>query len=167
MSSPDSEQDTPPQDLEAQINKYESFVTDRLRPHLLATLKKRDEIYNVISEYLKLKSQIQLLQSRPNNTDLSRDLKTLVDIGCQFYVQARIPDATKIILNMGCNNLHVELTLDEAVAFIEKKERVLLKQAEKHTETAAKIKAHIKIVLETIQQLLDLNVPETERFREP
>ncbi|ORY09554.1 hypothetical protein LY90DRAFT_708987 [Neocallimastix californiae] len=35
-------------------------------------------------------------------------------------------------------------------------------KAEKHSEEIAKIKSHIKLVLETIQQILDLNSQEEE-----
>ena len=48
-------------------------------------------------------------------------LKTKVDLGCNFYCQARVPDPTKIFVSVGLG-FFVELTLDEALEFISKKD---------------------------------------------
>lgn len=43
---------------------------------------------------------------------------------------------------------YVEYSLDEAIAFIDKKEKVLNEELESLRNQASKIKAHIKLVLE-------------------
>ncbi|KAJ3057165.1 hypothetical protein HK097_011170 [Rhizophlyctis rosea] len=152
MSSPVPE-DAPPLSkgqVEEQIQKYQSFVNDRLRLDLKAILDAREKIYESISEHLKLKNQIELIKSQ-NLTEM----KTMMDVGAQFFMQAKIPDTSKIFINIGMG-YSVEFTLDEGLAFIDSKEKILLKQAEKQTDKASQIKAHIKVVLETMQQLMDI-----------
>ena len=45
-------------------------------------------------------------------------------------------------------DVFVELTYDEAISFIDKKTTILLAQSETISKSAAKVKAHIKLVLE-------------------
>ncbi|KAJ3160899.1 hypothetical protein HDU86_008261 [Geranomyces michiganensis] len=148
----------------AQIKKYEAFVNDRLRPDLQRSLDARDKVYDTISEYLKLRNQIELLQSQKLT-----ELKTMMDVGCEFFMQAKIPSLEYIYVQIGLDT-HAELTFDQALAFIDKKEALLLKTAERHTETASKIRAQIKMVLATIEQILQLDkrLEDAKRpFREP
>ncbi|KAI9491343.1 Prefoldin subunit-domain-containing protein [Zychaea mexicana] len=132
----------------ALINKYEEFINLKLKPSLKATLDARDVVFDTISEYQKLKSQIELIQQ--NELD---ELKTMVDLGTQFYVQAHIPDTKYIYVNVGFG-FHVQFTLDEAKKFIDKKEKQLQSTADKYSEEADKIRAHIKMTLEAISEIL-------------
>ena len=79
-------------------------------------------------------------------------LKTKVDLGCNFYCQARVPDPTKIFVSVGLG-FFVELTLDEALKFISKKDGELGKEADKLTANCAKLKANIKLVIGGLQEL--------------
>ncbi|KAI8071304.1 hypothetical protein BC940DRAFT_234890 [Gongronella butleri] len=49
-----------------------------------------------------------------------KQLKTMVDLGSQFYVQANVPDTTFIFVQVGFG-FHVQFTLDEAKNYIGKK----------------------------------------------
>ncbi|GAB5593977.1 hypothetical protein Unana1_08877 [Umbelopsis nana] len=132
------------------LQKYDQFVNEKLKPDLKATLDARDTLYDLTSEYLKLKAQIETIQSN----DL-KEMKTMVDLGSNFYAQAKIPDTRFIYINVGFG-FHVQMTLKEAVAFIDKKNKQLQARAEKHTEEAAKIRANIKLVMKAIQEILEL-----------
>lgn len=57
-----------------------------------------------------------------------------------------------IYINVGLNCI-VELTLDEALKHIEKRVKIYNKQLESYIEHSSKIKAHIKIMLNFIDQL--------------
>ncbi|KAI7908131.1 Prefoldin subunit-domain-containing protein [Cokeromyces recurvatus] len=140
--------ETTKQDLNALIKKYDEFITNKLKPSLKSELDERDAIFNTISEYEKLKVQIETIEQN----DL-KDLKTMVDLGSQFYVQAHIPDTKYIYVNVGFG-FHVQFTLKEAKEFIEKKEEHLQRLADKHTAEADKIRAHIKMALEAISEIL-------------
>ncbi|TPX63236.1 hypothetical protein SpCBS45565_g06774 [Spizellomyces sp. 'palustris'] len=148
-------------DKTKQIERYERFVNERLRVDLQKAVVARDKIYETIAEYLKLRNQIDLLRN-----EKLKELKTMMDVGCEFFMQAKVPDTSRIYVKVGAG-YHVELTLDEAVAFIGEKEKSLLKAADKHTETASKIKAHIKLVLQAIQEILELDQTEQKVYREP
>lgn len=51
----------------------------------------------------------------------------------------------------------VELTHDEAIAFIEKKTKLLDKKTDKLTQASTKIKANIKLVLHGLRELQGLD----------
>ncbi|KAL1930793.1 hypothetical protein VTP01DRAFT_10955 [Rhizomucor pusillus] len=101
------------------LQKYEDFINTKLKPNLKTVLDARDETFNMISEYQKLRTQIELIKEH----DL-KELKTMVDLGAQFYVQAHVPETKFIYVNVGFG-FHVQFTLDEALAFIDKKEKKL------------------------------------------
>uniref|UniRef100_A0A3Q4M2T7 Ubiquitously-expressed, prefoldin-like chaperone n=1 Tax=Neolamprologus brichardi TaxID=32507 RepID=A0A3Q4M2T7_NEOBR len=50
----------------------------------------------------------------------SQQLKTDVDLGCNFYVQAEVEDSSRMFVAVGYG-FFVEMTHDEALRFIEKK----------------------------------------------
>ncbi|KAJ1672782.1 hypothetical protein EV182_006512, partial [Spiromyces aspiralis] len=129
------------QDVQTVIEKYESFIHEKLQPDLNHILEVRDKAYDRISTYLKLKAHIEAI--RKNGL---KELKTRVDLGSNFYAKALIPDTTYIYVNVGFG-FHLQLTLDEADKFIDKKRESLERQAlvEKYTEDANQIRAQIKM----------------------
>ncbi|KAJ3001511.1 UNVERIFIED_CONTAM: hypothetical protein HDU68_006818 [Siphonaria sp. JEL0065] len=133
-----------------QIDKYETFLTRKLQPDLKKVLDERDKVYEDTAD-LKLLNQIALIKDNGKN---GSPLKTLVDVGCDFYMQAKVANTNLINVFVGLD-CHVEFTLDEAVVFIKKKEKYLEKKAEALTDRALKIKAQIKLVLAAIQEVLE------------
>nr|AFK11534.1 protein UXT [Callorhinchus milii] len=136
--------------VEEKVLEYEFFVSDVLYRDLRKVVEQRDVVYEKISQYLQLKNVIESLQESEQQS-----LKTEVDLGCNFYVQANVPDASKISVAVGYG-FFVELTLPEALRFIEKKSKQLTEQTEKLTKDAAKIKANIRLVLEALGELQGL-----------
>lgn len=65
------------------------------------------------------------------------------------------PDASMIYVKVGFG-FFLEMTHDEALAFIEKKVAMINSKIEVLTKDAAKIKAHIKLVLQVIKIFLYL-----------
>ena len=141
-------------DLEEKVKKYEEFVNDKLRKDLEMVRKNQEEINAKISEYLQLKSFIENVKS----SEVSRcgkELKTQVDLGCNFYCQARITDPSKVLVSVGYG-FYVEFTLEEALVFIEKKCNQLTTYSSKLGHDSARIKANIKLVMEGLRELQDL-----------
>ncbi|ORZ35490.1 Prefoldin subunit-domain-containing protein [Catenaria anguillulae PL171] len=134
--------------IQAQVDKYQAFVNERLRSDLEQVLALRDRVMEQIAEYGKLASQVQTIK----DTGLS-ELKTQVDLGSNFYVQAKVPDTTYVYVNVGFG-FHVQLTQDETLAFVERKTKHLQKLADKYTSQASEIRAHMQIILSTIDELL-------------
>ena len=141
-------------EVEAKISRYETFLNETLRSDLKKTLELRDKIYEEQAEYLALRNSINAIKL----SDLvpGEPLKTKVDVGCNFYCQARIPDPGKICVSVGLG-FFVELTLDEALKFLDKKDDELNKEAERLTDDCAKMKAHIKLVLGGLRELQNIN----------
>lgn len=142
------------------VRKYEEFVNDKLRKDLETVRKNQEEVNTKIAEYLQLKSFIHNIKSS-DELRSGKQLKTQVDLGCNFYCQARIRDPSKILVSVGYG-FFVEFTLDEALTFVEKKCVQLTTYSEKLGQDSARIKANIKLALEGLRELQDLGVLKKE-----
>lgn len=144
---------SPPADANAnaKVVQYEKFINEVLKRDLQKVLEQRDVVYEKISQYLQLKNTIQSLQEAE-----SRQLKTDVDLGCNFYVQAEVDDSSRIFVAVGFG-FFVEMTHDEALRFIDKKTSQLTAFTEQLTKDSAKIKANIRMVLEGLRELQGLS----------
>lgn len=133
--------------IDQKVLQYENFINEVLRRDLQKVLEQRDSVYEKISQYLQLKNTLQSLQEAG-----SENLKTEVDLGCNFYVQAKVEDSSKVFVAVGYG-FFVEMTHSEALKFIEKKTAQLTQFTEQLTKDSAKIKAHIRLVLEGLREL--------------
>ena len=147
-------------DISAKIARYENFLNETLRTDLKKTLERRDEIYTEQAEYLALRNSINAIKL----ADLvpGEPLKTKVDLGCNFYCQAKVGDPSKICVSVGLG-FYVELTLEEAQKFLDRKDSDLSKQAARLTEDCAKLKANMKLVLGGLRELQNIDVNEPRR----
>lgn len=69
-----------------------------------------------------------------------------MNIGANIYMQAKVPDPRKILLHLG-KNVYVEFELDEALKYIDLRNRILTKEAEVIREESIKTRARIKLAL--------------------
>ncbi|KAG7472691.1 hypothetical protein MATL_G00111490 [Megalops atlanticus] len=146
--------------IDEKVLQYETFINEVLKRDLQRVLEQRDAVYEKISQYLQLKNVIESLQESG-----SKELKTEVDLGCNFYVQAHVEDSSKIFVAIGYG-FYVEFTLPEALKFIEKKTTQLTTYTEALTKDSAKIKANIRMVMEGLRELQGLKDLPEERRRE-
>lgn len=144
--------------VEQKVLQYENFINEVLKRDLQKVMEQRDQVYEKISEYLQLKNTIHTLQESGSDP-----LKTEVDLGCKFYVQARVTDSSRIFVSVGFG-FFVEMTHDEALRFIEKKTSQLTTFTEQLTKDSAKIKANIRLMLEGLRELQGLtDLDESQR----
>lgn len=141
-------------DVEEEVKKYEEFINDKLKKDLETVRKNQEGINTKIAEYVQLKSFIENVKSSEESRS-GKELKTQVDLGCNFYCQARITDPSKILVSVGYG-FYIEFTLDEALGFIEKKCNQLSTYSSKLGQDSARIKANIKLVMEGLRELQDL-----------
>ena len=135
--------------MEEKVRRYEAFLNDRLKKDLQKVLKSREELYADVSEYLQLKTVIEQIKV----AELPKgELRTQVDLGCNFYVQAKVSDVKHVFVHVGFG-FFVEFTLDEALAFIEKKVAQLRERGEMLCKESAEIKSHIRLVIEGLREL--------------
>eukprot|EP00842_Homolaphlyctis_polyrhiza_P004502 jgi/Hompol1/5052/HPOL_001876-RA len=98
---------------------------------------------------LQLRNQIETIKDQ-RRKDSNKELKTLMNVGCDVFMQARIPDTSKIIIKVGLD-VFIEMELDDAIAFLNRREKSLEDRSERMTTKASEIRAHIKLVLKAIE----------------
>ncbi|CAE7345729.1 Uxt [Symbiodinium natans] len=83
------------------------------------------------------------------------ELETSVELGCQFFVKALVPDTSCIFVDIGLN-FRLEMPLAEAEAFLEDKEKHLCNGLELKSKQVAKVKADIHEALHLIDLMTSL-----------
>lgn len=136
-------------DIQEKIFKFETFVNDVLKEDLAKLQQKLDTKNGEIAEFLQLKSMITTLQN--NGFDKS-GFKTQVDIGQSFFVEAHIPDASTILLDVGLGH-YMEFSLHDALAVINVRIKLLEQQIKHFHKEIANTNAHIKLILLGIREL--------------
>jgi prefoldin alpha subunit len=134
---------------------YETFINDRLKVDMDHILSERDKIYEELTAYLELKQNIQMFQAQN-----LLDLTTLINLGSEFYAQAKVPDTSFIFVKIGLG-FHAEMTLDEASAFIDVMDTHLNAKADKLTKKSEEIQLQIHAFQDALQQLMNLPTIET------
>lgn len=90
--------------------------------------------------------------------DVDAPLHTQVDLGCNFFVSAEVPDPRRVFVALGFG-FFAELTLPEALRHLERRSSLLQRLSESLTRDGAKIRAHIRLVLEGLRELQGLQEP--------
>jgi prefoldin alpha subunit len=119
--------------------QLESFINDHLKEDLKNYEQQLAKINTDISEYLQIKKVIEHIKD-------DKVLKTQVNIGGSFFMQAKVNDLEKMLVNVGLD-VYVEFTLDEAVKYVDFKVKVLTKEADVIREESLKTRANIKLAL--------------------
>lgn len=130
------------------------FVENVLQANLASIIEQRDLVEHDLKEYTELRSNILKLKE----AKMSK-LKTMVDIGYDFYAKAVVPDTSFIYVDIGLG-FHAQLSHDEALKFIDAKEKLLVKRFNEFSSKASAISARIKTVLGTISQLIQLSAAQ-------
>ena len=136
-------------DINRKVVRYEEFLNEKLRTDLTAVLDARQTVFTETAEYLQLK---HVVEKMCNGDITEKNMKTMVDIGSNFYMKAVVPDASFIIVSVGLN-FYVQFSLQEALDFIDKKMKHLDLKGSNLTKKAADISARIKIVMQGLKEL--------------
>lgn len=72
-------------DTSEQLRRYQRELSEKLHPELNRMLTYRESLYEQVSHYLSLKNKIEMIQTQ--NLD---QMDTLVNLGSDFYVQAKV-----------------------------------------------------------------------------
>jgi len=140
-------------ELQQQITEYSNFITKTLQPQLQSAVDAREETESEIAEYRLLQSKLQ--QQIRINTDAMKgsSINTIVDLAHQtIYCKANIPNPRIIYINIGF--FHVEMTIPEAITFINKRVQYLEQCVLKHrVENAVMIAKDVEKSLELLDEL--------------
>ncbi|XP_063690658.1 protein UXT-like isoform X3 [Bolinopsis microptera] len=149
------------QPISDKVLKYEEFVNEVLKNDLNHVLEERDKIYDEVAEYMKLQTSIERLK-----TIDSRPIKEMIDVGCNFYMQAEVKNTDYIYVDVGMG-LHVQLTFDEALRFLKKKIDQLTVKSEHLTEKSVDIKARIKLIIGALAELQGVSAQSSKPRYDP
>ena len=147
------------QPISDKVLKYEEFVNDVLKNDLKHVLEERDKIYDEIAEYMKLQTSIERLK-----TIETRPIKEMIDVGCNFYMQAEVKNTDFIFVDIGMR-LHVQMTFDEALRFLKKKIEQLTVKSEHLTDKSVDIKARIKLIIGALAELQGVSSQSSSKPR--
>ncbi|XP_078033114.1 uxt prefoldin-like subunit [Augochlora pura] len=139
-------------DIQQKILLYETIVNDVLKDDLASLEQKLDSKNAEIAEFIQLKCVITTLQD--NEFD-KNGFKTQVNVGQNFYIEAHVPDASMLLLDIGLGH-YLEFTLDQALVVINARIRLLEEQIALYRKDIAKAKAHIKLILLLLRELQDI-----------
>eukprot|EP01100_Stratorugosa_tubuloviscum_P015372 TRINITY_DN8790_c0_g1_i1.p1 TRINITY_DN8790_c0_g1~~TRINITY_DN8790_c0_g1_i1.p1 ORF type:complete len:161 (+),score=58.73 TRINITY_DN8790_c0_g1_i1:50-532(+) len=137
------------------VNYYQKLILEYYEPKLQFYLEQTNLLKQELEQFNELREKIFLIQE--NNLV---KLKTQVEIGPNYYVQAIIEDTTKIFVNVGLG-FHVEFTLPEALKFIDKKTQLISNKMNKIHAQTMDIQATIKLIYFAIEEALKL--PEKKK----
>ncbi|XP_053908142.1 protein UXT [Cuculus canorus] len=132
--------------------RYEAFVSDVLQRDLRRVQAQRDDVFEQQAQVLQLRTALTRLQEAPV------PLRTQVDLGCNFFVTAEVPDPQLVCVALGYG-FYAELTLPEALRHLERRSRLLERLSEALTRDGAEIRARIRLVLEGLRELQGLQEP--------
>ncbi|XP_062370403.1 protein UXT [Cinclus cinclus] len=132
--------------------RYEAFISDVLQRDLRRVQEQREAVFEQQAQVLQLRSALTRLQDAP------APLHTQVDLGCNFFVNAEVPDPQRVFVALGFG-FFAELTLPEALRHLERRSSLLQRLSDSLTRDGAKIRAHIRLVLEGLRELQGLQDP--------
>lgn len=132
------------------VESYEAFLNERLKTDLKKVMDLRDNVNSEIAEYMQLRNVIERIKE--SDTAKGDTLRTMVDLGANFYCQARVSNPDTIFVCLGYG-FYVELSLDEALSFIEKRVALLTSRFQELTKDVSQISARVRIVVEGLREL--------------
>lgn len=128
----------------------EEVVNEKLKQDLVEVSKQVDRVCETIADYHKVKSALKVFKSNPT------DVRVLTNIGCNFYAQCHIEDASQIYLCIG-KDYFLKMDLDGALKMIDFKEKQWMRILDELQKKASAIKAYIKIALEAMGKVYDVD----------
>ncbi|XP_014675105.1 PREDICTED: protein UXT-like [Priapulus caudatus] len=139
--------------LQKKVDAYEAFLNDVLKEDLRRILHQRDAIYEQTADYLQLRT---VLEKTQRCHAAGEPLRTRVDVGCNCYMHAVVPDASRVCICVGLG-VYVDFTFAEALAFVDRRCAHLGGAAAALTKTATQIKAHVKLVLQGLREIQSIS----------
>ncbi|XP_064535335.1 protein UXT [Drosophila montana] len=130
----------------ARITQIEEFINDVLKEDL-KQLEHYINLFNEeIMEYVQLKNTLQTFGDH-----MPAGYKTQVNIGSNIFMQARVKQMDKILVNVG-KEVYLEMSMDEAIRFSDVRIKILTKQADVVREESVKKRSQIKMALIAISE---------------
>ncbi|CAH8584929.1 unnamed protein product [Heterobilharzia americana] len=138
--------------MDQRILRIEEHVNETLKVDLKKALDAGDIVYSQISEYLELKNLIEKMK----DIDVPQtNLKTKVNVGSNIYVNGLIYSLEPIAVDIGLG-FYLECSHTEALNVIQSRISILNDRANLYKKKANSIKARIKLFLEGLRNLQNI-----------
>lgn len=146
--------------LQEKIQEYTKFYEGKLLPELKFAQNAERETIREISDYQDLK--VRLLQSTAEEEEdgkltaaagLPKEFERVDLAGGRVFCRALVEDTSKLYVNVGMG-FHVELTVDEALSFVDRRVRMLESSVlPRRSATSRRVKDHAQSTERILQEL--------------
>lgn len=139
----------PKSELAASILKFENFINNVLKEELKCIEKRLEEINAELSDLIQQRHTLKVITDKnihPNG------FKTQVNLGCNFFMEAAVSNTELLLMNIGLNN-YLELSVQEALVYLDLRIKAYEKMGEELRGKAAETKAHINMMLFGLSKL--------------
>lgn len=151
MSLPSSSKNESP---EQKVAKFETFINDVLKNSLKQIFVTLEAVNEEIMDLERLQNTIDKMTQLADELPPGKPLKTRVNVGCDFYMQANV-DVQTFLVCVGLG-YYVEFTKDEALEYIRKRTKKLKEHAQELRDKGARVRAQITLALHCIEQVQGL-----------
>ncbi|XP_023954945.1 protein UXT homolog [Bicyclus anynana] len=139
--------------IDVTIGKYQLFIENVLKEDLRILHLKLQQVNAELTDLIQQKHTLKVITNKsvhPNG------IKTQVNIGCNFFMEASVPDTSVLLMNIGLNH-YLEFSTEEAHKYLDARIKVYEQKSEEICNKAAETKAHIKLLLIGIGELENQN----------
>lgn len=151
MSLPSSSKNESP---EQRVAKFETFINDVLKNSLNQIFVALEAVNEEIMDLERLQNTIDKMTLLAGELPPGKPLKTRVNVGCDFYMQANV-DVRTFLVCVGLG-YYVEFTKNEALEYIQKRTKKLKEHAEELRDKGARVRAQITLALHCMEQVQGL-----------
>ncbi|KAH8403030.1 hypothetical protein KR222_003437 [Zaprionus bogoriensis] len=130
----------------ARITQIEEFINDVLKEDLRQLELHLNQFNEEIMEYVQLKNTVQTFGDH-----MPDGYKTQLNIGSNIFMQARVKQMDKILVNVG-KDVYLEMDMQEAIRYSDMRVKILGKQADVVREESVKKRTQIKMALIAISE---------------
>ncbi|CAG9789076.1 unnamed protein product [Diatraea saccharalis] len=130
-------------DIDENVLKYEHFINNVLKEDLKKLELRLQLVNGELADLIQQKHTLKLVTDKKMHPS---GFKTQVNIGCNFFMEASVPDTSVLLMNIGLNH-YVEFSIDEANRYLDVRIKAFEEKAREIQQKAAETKAHIKLML--------------------
>ncbi|EDV99257.1 protein UXT [Drosophila grimshawi] len=130
----------------ARITQIEEFINDVLKEDLKQLEHHLNQFNEEIMEFVQLKNTLQTFGDH-----MPDGYKTQLNIGSNIFMQARVKQMDKILVNVG-KGVYLEMSMEEAIHYSDVRIKILTKQADVVRDESIKKRSQIKMSLIAISE---------------
>ncbi|KOB67980.1 Protein UXT-like protein, partial [Operophtera brumata] len=137
------------ENVQETILKYEHFINDVLKEDLRVLEQRLQHINAEVSDLIQQRHALKVVTDKAVHPD---GFKAQVNIGCNFFLEASVPDTSNLLINIGLNHF-LEFSAEEGSKYLDVRIKAYETKAEELNNKAAETKAHIKLMLFNLGEL--------------